>query len=354
MIREDNNIRADAHMWRARIDDGLDAVERQNFDQWLHSDPRHFDAYTKAEAFWGRTGQAELARAIGETFVIGPMQASPAAPDQAIREGQPVRQESALLAGLKRWFAQSTPHLAGSAAAIAACVAALLFFTGPGFFTADGPAEAQTFATTQGNTKIITLPDRSRIVLGAASEIALTQSDNARTVELVKGNAYFDVASDASRPFTVATDLAKVTVTGTRFDVRLREETVDIAVGEGSVNVARPDANGTDPDMVQLVAGQGVRATRDKGFGAISEVFPAEFAAWRNGRLIYVRAPLSDVIDDINRYTDTPVRLGPGVGALELSGTFDTANIEGLLQSIDEGSPVAIIERDGERVIVRD
>ncbi|MEM8919308.1 MAG: FecR domain-containing protein [Pseudomonadota bacterium] len=339
------SIRADAHKWRARIDNGLVESEQQEFERWLDSDPRHFAAYADAESLWGKIGQTEVMGAIAEEF------RSPA-PDISSWD---VHVEST-----HRWWAESAEiinaslaRIVGGAVTIAACMAIFFAIDGPGLLDQIGTDSAQQFATSRGQTRTINLPDRSRIVLGAASQLELELSDDARTVRLQKGDAYFDVVSNAERPFTISTGLARVEVTGTQFDIRLHEDSMDVAVGEGKVRVSSRRA-GDSGSSVELTAGQAIRTTTENGFGSIVEIFPAEFAAWRSGRLIYIRSPLSEVVEEINRYASQPIILGPKVGSIEFSGTFDADNIDGLLKSIDEGSPVELVRRADQIEIVRE
>lgn len=341
----DDRIRADAHLWRARIADGLDANEQQEFDNWLRSNSGNFEAFAEAEAFWGRVGQTQLLSSVVAEF------ARTGVVDENIATSADA--QTGWFAGFIEAAVASLGRLIGAAVTVAACAVVFFAIGGIDWLSAPGPQPGQQFATIQGEKRIINLPDRSRIILGAASQLEITLNEDARTVRLIDGDAYFDVTRNAQRPFIVSTEIATIEVTGTRFDARMRDEALDVSVGEGSVRLSATTSLSGEERTVDLIEGQAVRASVSDGIGAIQEVFPAEFAAWRSGRLIYIRTPLSEVIDEINRYSDEPIILGAGVGSIEFSGTFDADNIEGLLQSIDEGSPVRIIHRDNERVIVR-
>ncbi|MEM1196337.1 MAG: FecR domain-containing protein [Pseudomonadota bacterium] len=345
MSEATNTIQANAHMWRARVSDGLDTEEQRAFDAWLDADPEHFDAYTEAESFWGRVGQPDVQTALANAF---PAPAA-APPKTAASIRADLTQENRVSDALSGWVAR----VFGLLITAAACLAVFFALGGPQFLQSSDPPRVQIFATKLGETRTIALSDRTRITLGASSRMELELTDQQRRVRLIEGEGYFDVARNRSRPFVVTTDVGRVEVTGTQFDVRLHPLAMDVGVGEGRVNVTTTNASAAGASSADLKAGEGVRVTLDGGVSPIFEVFPAEFAAWRKGRLIYVRAPLSQVIEDINRYSSAPVRLGDGVEDIEFSGTFDADNIEGLLKSIQEGSPVEMISRDGARVLVR-
>ncbi|MEM1132116.1 MAG: FecR domain-containing protein [Pseudomonadota bacterium] len=345
MDHPDSDIRAEAHLWRARFDDGLSGDEKQLFDDWLHADHRHAEAYAEAEIFWSAAGRSSYCDALMEALEQQP---------ESVAQVQAEKQTSAEI----HWLSSAGKHIVATAMAIAACIAAVFIIGIPMDFFSEPAVRTQEYATERGNRKIIILPDKTRVTLGAASKLELAFSDTQRSARLVEGNAFFEVASDADRPFIVATPHATVAVTGTKFDMQLREATLAVAVGEGSVRVSRATADNadkTDPDFLDLTAGQAVRASSQSGFGAVTEVFPTELGAWRTGRLVYILTPLTEIMSEVNRYTERPIRLDPRVADLQLSGTFNTNDIEGLLQSIDEGLPVAVVTDDaGQRIIVPD
>lgn len=338
-----NTIEVDAHMWRARMADGLDTEGKRAFEAWLDADPDHFDAYTEAESFWGRVGQTSVHTAIANAFP----QVSFVEQEPAVSP-IPASHKASLTDAFNGWLAR----FLGFVITAAACVTVFFALGGPGLVSSSGQTQVQTFATGIGETRTIALSDRTRIILGASSHMELELTAEERRVRLIEGEGYFDVARNRSRPFVVATDFGSVEVTGTQFDVRLQPASMNVGVGEGSVSVSALQTNTTDASSADLKAGEGVRVTLERGVSEIFEVFPTEFAAWRKGRLIYIRAPLSEVIDDINRYADSRVGFDEGVGDIEFSGTFDANDIEGVLKSIQEGSPVELIDRDGERYLI--
>ncbi|MEM1134112.1 MAG: FecR domain-containing protein [Pseudomonadota bacterium] len=333
MMHYPSDPQQQAHLWRTRIDAGLSDKEEHEFQQWMAADQRNSAEFAKAEIGWGLLGELALPSAASMQQEHSPV------PTTSIGE---------MIAGL--W-----DRLGGNVFAGAATVAALIavaFLSGiPAQFVNPPQDTVEQFATALGQKKLITLADGSRVTLGAASEIQLVMGEDERRVTLVNGNAYFEVEADAARPFYVDSDIGKVMVTGTTFDVQLREDSFSVAVGEGTVDVALaqpgPD-NGQN--LLSLAAGQAVRADR-QGFGEITEVFPAELAAWRLGRLIYLQTPLSEVAADINRYSKNPVEVRGAARDITISGIFDAANVETMLATIDSQLPVRI-ERDGENRVI--
>ncbi|MEM1052556.1 MAG: FecR domain-containing protein [Pseudomonadota bacterium] len=338
-------VRAEAHFWRVRIDEGLNPNERREFDAWMAKDALHRELYAEACLIWHGLGEVELSPLLRRQPRAAPSQIETAV--QA-KEYEPL---------FARFQAFLTPQI--SAGALTAIVLATLIFTsGIGSQIWPQPtAEQLTFATEKGQRKIVNLPDGSQVTLGAQSELELTLSETQRLAVLSKGNAFFDVSSDPDRPFITQTELVSVEVTGTKFDVQLGENSVNIAVGEGAVEVSQ-DLKQTDTSplrkSISLEAGQQINSTRLSGFGPVNEVFPAEFAAWRVGRLIYLRAELSEIVADLNRYSDQPIELADGIGGLVVSGTYDADDPAAVLDELSLGLPIRVIsEAETLRVVRR-
>ncbi|GAB5518440.1 MAG: hypothetical protein RhofKO_06910 [Rhodothermales bacterium] len=116
------------------------------------------------------------------------------------------------------------------------------------------PTAPAVFEATAGETSTVTLPDGSMVTLNAASTLTFAEAEGERRAVLT-GEAFFDVAHDAERPFVVETFNAEVTVLGTQFNTRAWPDDADaatqVAVQEGRVQLAHP----TTEQAVILTAG---------------------------------------------------------------------------------------------------
>lgn len=159
---------------------------------------------------------------------------------------------------------------------------------------------AADYVTSVAETRQVPLEDGSTIHLGADSAIVVKLQENRRQVTLLRGEAYFEVAPDRSRPFTVSADDLEVTVTGTAFDVAMTDRSLSVAVASGAVHVSRPGLKETG--AVELAPGQGLLI--DRATGAATDTAPSDgtVGAWRSGRLIVENALLTDVVAAIDRY----------------------------------------------------
>jgi transmembrane sensor len=103
------------------------------------------------------------------------------------------------------------------------------------------------YSTGTGEIRTVTLDDGSTVWLNGDSRLRVDFTAPTRRVVLERGEAFFKVAHDTSRPFVVDAESQRITVTGTQFDVRRAPESVEVSVTEGHVNVdsaASPDESG--------------------------------------------------------------------------------------------------------------
>jgi len=238
---------------------------------------------------------------------------------------------------------------------LAAAAAVALAWAGWAGFSATRP----TAETDVGAFQKLDLPDGSVVQLNTDSAIKVHYSDHERRVELLRGEAHFDVAKNPARPFIVAAHHVAVRAVGTAFNVRLRDDAVDVLVTEGKVQVndavqggsllpAAPDHAG--PPL--LVQGESVRvklaAEAEKSAPpvvAISEVGGVEMQralAWQERRLEFEDWPLADVVAEFNRYNRTKlVIVDPALNAKRFSGTFRADAYEPFVRLLEENFGVA-------------
>ena len=168
------------------------------------------------------------------------------------------------------------------------------------FFALDGPMrlQADVIAGT-GEMRTISLEDGSEVQLNSSSAIAVDFTDSHRTIRLLQGQAFFQVAHDVRRPFTVVAGAAKVTALGTAFAIRYGNDNTEVAVNENAVQIDI-DGNRTGPVRVS----EGEQAIYDYAKGQIA-IAPADSLvafAWRRGQIVLDNTPLSYVIEEMNRH----------------------------------------------------
>lgn len=182
-----------------------------------------------------------------------------------------------------------------AAAALAACLALVW---APGLLL----SIQADYVSADGQMRSIALPDGSQVQLAPGSALRVGYEPEQRRVELLAGQAFFEVVPNSSAPFTVLSDHVQTTVLGTAFDVQHGPHGVTVAVNRGLVQVAmRPNAS-TPPFTAQrLAAGEGVYVGED---GTLQgwKTAPALIAAWRQGQLVAKDLPVADAVDRLRHY----------------------------------------------------
>jgi transmembrane sensor len=207
------------------------------------------------------------------------------------------------------------------------------------------PQWQAAFATPRGRMARHSLPDGSELTLDADSGLQATYYGGRRELRLLRGAAFFAVAHDAARPFSVQAAGTLVTVLGTRFSVELEGSgsapVVRVAVQSGRVRVLPDPAAPGGP--IDLGAGDALSITRDAAGGAPTlHQGRAPAAPWREGWLSFSHTPLGEAAGRINRYRSTPLQVHPGVAALPVSGEVRIAAADEWLHLLPQALPVQV------------
>ena len=325
-----------AALWLVAGEEGGATAEAGLFEEWLAEREENRVAWAAVTSAWDR-------------FDDG-------ADDDAL---QALRQ-AALEAGPDR--AMWRRFAAGSIAA-AAAAAALIFgwqqfdsssspVSGPDVVASADPLRTlgqADFVTGVGQRASADLPDGSTIALDTDSAIDVAFEDDRRWVRLVRGQAYFDVAPDAGRPFSVETRGRIVTAIGTRFSVRSDPSEVRVVLVHGKVVIRAP---GNGEARFTLRPGQEYR--NRGGSESVSPATPGEIEAWRTGYLLFDEDRLVDAVAEVNRYSkDRLVIRDPKIADLRITGRFRTGDPARFGRILSEIHPVRLVRRsNGEIEIV--
>ncbi|UST83286.1 FecR family protein [Pseudomonas siliginis] len=301
-------VRDEAAAWFVRLQEPNVSVEqRQRFEAWLNEHPQHRAEFRLLQDLWAAADLLPTSRL------------------QALAETPPARR-------------QRRPMLRYAVAASVLAVAlGLGLFSGlnhPGGYRAE-------FATAPGERKHVALPDGSVIDLNSRSRLQVRYEQDRRVIELSAGEAMFSVEHDASRPFIVEAGSGRVTVTGTRFDVRRDATQTRVAVEQGTVKVQGSAA--PDNEFINLTAGLGTAVDAQGQVLPAYAVNPAELTAWRNGKLVFNNASLSEVAAEVSRYRDEPLTVTqPNVASLRLTSVFKSDDTDALLKALPSILPVTV------------
>lgn len=306
----DERVEEAAALWVARLQSG-DATERDRlaFDAWLRRDPSHAAAYEEMRGLW-----ADLRNV----------------PIPESRLGRLQRSRRLKSAG-------------AATAVLAMLVAAGLYQAG--YYD----RWRSDYYTVAGEVRSVRLEDGTRVDLNTDTAIAVRYSSGRRDIRLLRGEAFFDVAKNPQRPFTVDDGALSARAVGTRYSVRKAEGTFrgDVQVEEGRVEVnTSRDRALVQPDQVATVI--------DADKLAISHADVTSRTAWKEGKLVFSERPLKDVLATLARYrAGRIVLLDAAVGDLNVSGVFDTDNTDEALDALQASLPVSVTRLTDMLVLVR-
>jgi transmembrane sensor len=208
------------------------------------------------------------------------------------------------------------------------------------------------------------LPDGTVVELRDAAEIRVDYAGTLRRVALLRGEAFFEVAHDAARPFVVTAAGVDVRAVGTAFAVRHEAKDIAVLVTEGRVRVSKQDAPVAAPSAadtaVVLGTGQQVVVSAERFDAAMIPLAVAAderdvALAWRVPRLELRGTPLAEVIAAFNGQPGAPrLRLAePGLGPLPLSGVLRADNVGVLYRLLETSYHLEAVDLGTETVIRR-
>ncbi len=284
-------LEREAADWFVRFD-GEDASteDRAAFQAWIGKSRQHKDAFERMSAFWEGAGALDELK------------------DLAVADDMPglirVNRQAKRSAGVRRVM-------------VGAIAASLVAVVGIVIATMDRDYDGR-YATAIGEQETVNLPDGSTIILNTNSAFEVAFKGGARRITMSKGEAFFDVAHDPNKPFSVATDKGVVTAVGTAFSVRVHDDKIDVLVTEGRValaavqnnDAAAPEQSAQSAQITEISAGQSIEFSQvPKAIEIVEESAAEKTLDWQDGIISFNGETLEEVIADLNRYTDMRIEI---------------------------------------------
>jgi transmembrane sensor len=205
-----------------------------------------------------------------------------------------------------------------------------------------------------GTRSSIKLADGSQVWLNSGSSLRYPDKfiNNKRVVYL-KGEAYFEVHSDKSRPFIVQSHSVSVTATGTAFNVNAfansKEIEVTLVQGKVSVNQA-----GSDNLISELKPNQHLvfdTASLQSSLQTVDDVY--KYISWKDGKLIFRNEPMVSVVRKINQIYNVDIKLkGENLQGYRYRATFENETLSDILKMLKLTAPIDY--KESERVMKED
>lgn len=302
-------IEDEAARWVMRIDrEGRSPSLDLEIEDWIGDDTRRRGALLQAEAVW----------ALLDTGLENVQAAYRDSPTEKQNDpNEPSDQGS--------WLSRRGLVAGGIGALAASTLFGILNLRGH-----------ETYETGIGEVRRVPLPDGSVTSINSSSRVSVAITENSRVAELKKGEAWFQVAKDPARPFTVEAGRIRVRAVGTAFSVRRYDHGAEIMVTEGVVEAW---ADGAEGNRVRLVVGGRAFVADDAGIhqqvpdsGEVDRAL-----AWRSGHIDLAGETLDQAIAELNRYNARKIVLAnPELGHERLYGVFRTDDPEAFAAAVSE------------------
>ena len=203
------------------------------------------------------------------------------------------------------------------------------------------------YATAIGHQKTISLSDGSSIQLNTDSQVQVMYGDGSRNIRLLRGEAFFSVMPSPNRPFQVYAADNVVRAVGTAFAVHLEGGKVDVTVTKGAIDVAETASVQAEASrmptkpvpatrsLARMKAGETTRFSGGSDHIKVQHLAEPELQrrmAWQEGYLAFSGEPLSEVIEQVNRYSTMQLEVDdPKVASIAIGGRFRIGDLDGVL-----------------------
>ncbi len=356
-----------AACWHVMLaEDEVSREHTREFVRWLRASPIHVEEYLRIADI--AAGLVQAARAdtsplqgfLGhEATCVVPLQ-----PEAATAKVEPASSRGAASKSTVRRKGQRAHRWVFRAAA-AALVAALLLSPWQRDRT---PSSIETFAATGNQEKDVWLPDHTRVQIGANSSITIVFTEEQRKVLLDRGRAYFDVAKDAARPFSVRAGNSIIRDIGTAFAVDMQGQGTTVTVAQGRVKLwdsrmialSGSSGLGLDPDqqepgvapVADLVAGEQAHVDASGQLASLRTVDVRKALAWTVEQIRFDNQTIADVASRLNSYNRLQITVtDQNIGDRHISGVIGSHDVSAFVAFV-RGLPGVGVKKRGEQVIV--
>lgn len=345
---DSETIEETATRWFAKRASGTwTEADQTEFDAWLEAATAHRIQYLRVEAAWNHAARL---KALGAGVAAGTIPARGAWGDARFSDG--LGRHSG---GEDRSPAPRRKGRVFTRFAVATAAALVLFAVGIYVYIGHFNA-GDHYMTPVGGIDTVALNDGSHVTLNTDTSIRVSLGEHERRIRLDKGEAFFEVAPDKTRPFIVYAGEKRVMAVGTKFSVRRDHDDVQVVVTEGRVNLERATSGAgvAVPPATFLDAGAIARTQESEVLVRPDAAQEAEkLLSWRGGYVNFEDMALADAVAEFNRYNERKIFIqDPAIAALRLSGRFRANNTDAFLWLIQSGFPITVEQR-ADKVVLK-
>ncbi|QJB32722.1 FecR domain-containing protein [Chitinophaga oryzae] len=213
-----------------------------------------------------------------------------------------------------------------------------------------------TLLVPYGNVASLQLEDGTRVWLNAGSRLVYPAAFAAGRREVfLEGEAYFDVAADADRPFSVYANDMKIAVLGTAFNISAYREDAasQVVLASGSVQLEAFRGPGKAAAPVQLSPGNRASYAGRDGQMTVDNVNVAGHISWKDGIIVAEHTSLHEILRKLSRYYNQPITTDARSGNETFSGNLDLQKTLNDVLDIIAASTSLKYEKQGGTIIFK-
>jgi transmembrane sensor len=355
------DVETSAAAWFAKREgEDWNAADQSQLESWLSSSTAHRIAFLRLETAWERSGRLSALGAGASAGTIPARKtwgfaASVGEPASGRPAERPQSSEDAGLAveptprDISGMRAFSRPQFLRRLRTVAVLLIVTIAASSAWYFSTD---HEKLYRTQIGSIATVPLPDGSKVTLNTDSQIHVEVNSGERRIKLEQGEAFFDVAKDASRPFVVEIADKRVIAVGTQFSIRRDDNDIRVLVTEGHVRIERRGISSAAAS-IHLAAGSEARTKQTAVF--VDQPAPAlveQLLSWRTGYIIFRDTALADAVAEFNRYSARKIIIeDPAIAGIRIGGNFRSDDADSFLWLLQSGFPIHI-EHRSDRVIL--
>ena len=332
------HIEREASHWLAKRDSGAWGTDdEQAFAAWQQQSTAHRIAVIRLQTVWQR---ADRLQALGAGVPRGEVPAP-----GTWRFSPTFERENSVAAS-----DGPRPRVRLMVAIAAAVLLLALATLGIGYLRLHDP---NTYRSQLGAIEIVSLADGTRVTLNTNSAVHLAFSATQRRVDLIDGEAFFEVAKDPRRPFVVSAGGRLIIAVGTKFSVLRGASETRVVVTEGRVKVEEASGSVISAPSTELAAGSIARAGSAGVLINHATVAEAEtYTSWRAGYIALRDTELADAVAEFNRYNRKQLVIADAsIARIRIGGNLRAQNVDAFVRVLEEGFPVRA-EDEGDRIVL--
>ncbi|MEW6990778.1 FecR family protein [Colwelliaceae bacterium 6441] len=310
-----NQIKQQANFWVRCLKRGLNDAEKPQLIAWLNQNPKHYQAVYKQASFFDDISELKELNGIFHLEKKSPLKSI------------------------------NINHLFFIVVFLS-LIALAINMTWSNFSPSSPTINYQTAI---GEKRQFLLADGTNVTLNTDSRIIVNYHNNHRKINLLYGEALFDVAKDKRRPFTVTAGAKSFTALGTVFNIQKNNEVdIELIVQEGQVLVSDhhtrkklaeliTDETNKHNSITIITDGEKsvIENKKQQPTQTLTRAQAEQELSWQHGMLIFRGETLSQALKEVSRYTDVQFEItNEEVSDIKIAGYFKAGDIKGLLDSL--------------------